>query len=121
MPEPPILAHDSYQDVVPILKATSPAFASSPEYAPVADNDDLPGVILAAYAQYLIRLCANRARSDEVEKGIAAINALHGVHDYRIRNSIRDEFVEAFDDAPEAIELIRPLLSESLAAEFRRR
>jgi len=113
-PAPP---EDAYLAIVPLLKGGFPAFALSKEYALVADCDDLPGVILAAYARYLIVL-TSEALVPELERGIATTNLLYGSDDTRIREAIRDEFIEAFSGARSAVERLRPLLSEPLTQAF---
>ena len=77
-----------YYRVVPFLKAALPSFDASPDYRLVAGNDDLPGVILAAYGRLLARL-ANAGAAAELARGVAAIEALHGWDDAVVRTAIR--------------------------------
>jgi hypothetical protein len=120
VPPPPVPVDDTYLAVVPFLKESFPAFALSPQYSLVASNDDLPGVVLAAFARYLINVWARRSDPDEVTRGIAAIGTLYGSPDYRIQTAIREEFIEAFDDEPLVQKAVSPLMTEALAAEFAR-
>ena len=120
MPTHPILVDSLYDAVVPFLKAAVPSFPASPEYADVAGNDELAGVVLAAFARFLGRLSRTEGHSEEVERGIAAVNALHSWDDGLVRTAIRDEFVESFHGQPDAVKAIRPLLAEPLAGEFAR-
>lgn len=106
-----------YRRVVPFLKAALPSFAASPDYRLVAGNDDLPGVILAAYGHFLGRL-AKAGAAAELGKGIGAIEALYDWNDAVVRTAIRDEFIESFDGDDDAIAVVRPLLGRALAAEF---
>jgi hypothetical protein len=106
-----------YHHVVPFLKAALPSFAASPDYRLVVGNDDLPGVILAAYGRFLSRL-ASAGAAAELARGVAAIEALYGWDDMMVRTAIRDEFIESLDGDDDAIAVIRPLLSKALAAEF---
>ncbi|ATY30819.1 DUF7674 family protein [Sphingomonas psychrotolerans] len=117
---PGVPIEDSYLAVVPTLKARFPAFALSEEYVLVDDCDDLPGVILAAFARYLATLAAAGTVMPELSRGIAAIEDLYGSNDSRIREAIRDEFIEAFDGSPSAVDLVRPLLGKPLAEDFAR-
>lgn len=105
--------------MVPLLKAMSPSFGVSPEYALVAENDDLPGVVLAAFGRFLIRVSATGPRS-EVEHGAEAINTLYRWDDSQVRESLRDEFIEAFDGYPVAERAISPFLIPALVEEFSR-
>src|SRR5436305_8843371 len=94
---PGVPIEDSYLAVVPALKDGFPGFVASQEYALVDYCDDLPGVILAAFARYLIALAASGTVVPELSRGIAAVEDLYGSKDARIREAIRDEFIEAFD------------------------
>lgn len=120
MQRPNVPIKDSYLAVVPALKERFPAFVLSPEYASVDYCDDLPGVILAAFARYLIALAAAGTIVPELSRGIAAIEGLYGSNDARIREAVCDEFIEAFGGSPLAVDLVRPLLGKALAADFAR-
>jgi len=120
MPSPPVPTEDAYLAIVPVLKDAFPAFTRSSEYRPVDDCDDLPGVILAAFARYLVALSSEASTAPELGRAIASINLLYGSDDPRIREAIRDEFIEAFDGSWGAVEQLRPLLSEPLAEAFER-
>lgn len=50
MPKPAVTVGSQYDDVALLLKSALPVFATSADYALVSDHDDLPGVILAAFA-----------------------------------------------------------------------
>ena len=120
MPTHPILVDALYDAVAPFLKSAVPSFVDSPEYAVVSGNEELAGVVLAAFGRFLGRLSRTEGHSDEVERGIAAVNALHSWEDGLVQAAIRDEFVESFHGQPEAVKAIRPLLAEPLAGEFAR-
>jgi hypothetical protein len=109
---------DLYQAIVPSLKTDFPEFVLSPEYEMVDKCDDLPGVILAAFACYLIKLTTSGIVCFELSRGIAVIEALYELNHTDIKVSICDEFIEAFDGAPAAVELVRPLLCKPLAEAF---
>jgi len=117
MPTHAIPVDSPYQRLVPFLKAALPSFTESPDYRLVAGNDDLPGVILAAYGRFLSRL-ASAGAAAELARGVAAIEALYDWDDAVVRTAIRDEFIESLDGEDKAIAIIRPLLSDALAAEF---
>ena len=116
----PVSIEDSYLAIVPSLKASFPAFSLSREYAVVDGNDDLPGVILAAFARYLIALSTDGAGSPELSRGIATINSLYRSTDPRVQAAICDEFIEAFDGAASVVMRIRPLFSQQLGEAFAR-
>ena len=117
MPTPAVPVDSPSGRVVPFLKAGLPSFVASPDYRLVAGNDDLPGVILAAYGRFLARLAKAGAAAD-LARGVAAIEALHGWGDEAVRTAIRDEFIESLDGDEDALALIRPLLGSALAAEL---
>ena len=116
----PVPIEDSYLGIALSLKTGFPGFSASREYALIDDCDDLPGVILAAFARYLIACLKEGGVAAELPRGIAAINTLYESQDYRIRASICQEFIEAFDGAPAAVEFALPLLSKPLAEAFAR-
>ena len=111
-------ADGGYADVVRLLKQLTPSFTSSPEYALVSGNNDLPGVVLAAYGRFLARLVKLNPRSNDLIQGLIVFHAFHGWSDIMVQTSIRDEFVESFDGDLDALRAIEPMLSSSLRAEF---
>ena len=111
-------ADSRYEDVVPLLKQSTPSFLTSQEYLLVAYCDDLPGVVLAAYGQFLARLLKQAPSSSDLRDGLEVIHALEGWSDSRVTTAIRDEFIESFDGDDEALQAIWPRLSQAMAAEF---
>jgi hypothetical protein len=118
MPKLAVPVDNAYDAVVPLLKSSVPDFVHSSEYALVADHDDLPGVILAAFARFLIRISNEAAASQALERGIGTIIDLYGAGGPQVREAIRDEFIEMFDGKPDAVRAVQPLLSQPLADEF---
>jgi hypothetical protein len=115
-----VLIESRRNQIVPLLRSAAPAFFSSAEYRIVEGNDDLPGVILAAFGGYLRRSTRDAQSIDELNSGAAAINELYGWNDPGVRESIRDEFIESFTDDPEGTKAIEPFLCEGLVEEFAR-
>jgi len=104
--------------VVPLLKSAVPDFERSDEYLLIAKHEDLPGVVLAAFAGFLIRMSADASALGTVKVGIGAINAIYETDDAQVREAIRDEFIERFDGEPAAVRAVQPFLIHALAAEF---
>ena len=107
-----------YEDIVALLKRTTPSFSRSVEYSLVSRSDDLPGVILAAYGRFLGRISKEMPQSVEFEQGLAALASAREWPDPRVATSIRDEFIEALDGDEAAIKAMRPHLSDNLAADL---
>jgi len=115
-----VLKRSHYEAVVPFLRLAAAPFFSSAEYAIVEGNDELPGIVLAAFGNYLGRLARQSEHLAELQDGVAAVNVLYEWNDAAVREAIRDEFIESFAGNPVAIERIRPFLCTGLAEEFTR-
>jgi hypothetical protein len=114
MPQEFVLASSRYPDVTPKLRQACGTFFDSPEYRLVQGSDDLPGVVLAAFAGFLSRLLAEN-RVTEAEAGFQSINEMDAWGDCAVSTSIRDEFVEALGNHPAQAEAFTRLLSPQLA------
>src|SRR5688500_8177164 len=100
----PILVDALYDAVAPFLKTAVPSFPHSPEYAGVAGSEDLASVVLAAFGRFLGRLSRTEGCSEDLERGIAAVNALHSWDDGLVQAAIRDAFIDSFHGQPDAVE-----------------
>ena len=114
-----VLSEGRYPDVTLWLKKACGAFPDSPEYRLVHDCDDLPGVILAAFARFLGRLRVE-GRTDDAAAGFEIENDKEAWGHRAVSTSIRDEFVEALLDYPKLATMFASLLAPRLAARLRR-
>lgn len=90
-----VLAPSRYGDVVPTLKAAVPAFASSEAYRLYEGQiDDLPGIVLAAFAGFLGRVAEVDPDSPAVADGLAVIAKMLAWKDSETTASIQNGFFD---------------------------
>ena len=108
-------APSRYLDVVPILKDQTTGFATSPEHRLWGEQmDDLPGVVAAAFAQYLARIALDGSEMGIVKAGVEALSELASWGDGEVDTMLRDEVFDNLGDDVRAIEVLRQMMSERL-------
>lgn len=84
-----------YPDMVAGLLRFDPAFERSAEYSAVVDEgmDDLPGVVLARFGRYLMRLAVG---GDELacQRAFGALETLLQQGDHRVEEAVTNEVLE---------------------------
>lgn len=100
-----------YDELPELLGAEIPGFQASPELALVADDLDLPGVIVAAVSRYLVRL----EQSGGMELDGDPRNAIYKVFermatspDREVQNALQ---VEVFENLDPSRSVTRRILS----------
>lgn len=108
--------HSRYLEVVPILKDETTGFSRSPEYRLWNDLliDNLPGVVAAAFAQFLARTAREGSETGSVEAGVRALSQLASWADSDVDTMLRDEVFDHLREHERAIEILRPMMSERL-------
>ena len=109
----------SYEQIPALLASAVPEFAQSRQWQ-LLDGvaDDLPGVVLASFASFLIRLSRETPRSEAISTGLEFAALLWGSNDGRILVAMRDEFFEALQNAPDAVETMLPKMDQALRAGY---
>jgi hypothetical protein len=89
-------------------------FRDSPEFATVAEFQDLPGVICGALGQFLARLQVEAetgnldvAGREELESAYRAIDAMAGSEDPEVQNAVQVEIFETLSDGSTLWETIQ--------------
>jgi hypothetical protein len=105
----------SYEQIPAFLPAAVPQFAQSREWE-LLDGvaDDLPGVVLASFAKFLARLSRDTPSSEEINLGLEFAALLWSSDDGRILVAMRDEFFEALESDPVAVEAMLPRMDQDL-------
>ena len=108
------ILHDSdYPKIPELLASCVLGFKESPEYEKVRDDLEIPGVVAAAFANYLVRI-QERQVSDPNDAGIAAaissaqemIESLASSREPSVRTLVTDEIFESIDPQSEALAVI---------------
>jgi hypothetical protein len=116
-----VLVPDSYDQVVTTLKNAVPEFTESEEYQLHRGKaDDLPGVILCSFARYLARVSRTDASSATLTRGVEVIGTLWQMPDYRIKESVEDEFFDELADDQPAVLVIVPMMEPTLREAYSR-
>lgn len=89
------LVPSTYERLPDFLLTSIPGFRESPEFATVATDVDLPGVIVGAAKNYLVRLEDEDGRGklgatgrDSLEAAYAALEAMATSNDANVENSV---------------------------------
>jgi len=105
----------SYEQIPALLPAAVPEFAQSREWR-LLDGvaDDLPGVVLASFARFLVRLSRETPSSEVINTGLEVAALLWSSNDGLTLVAMRDEFFEALENDPDAVEAMLPRMGQDL-------
>jgi hypothetical protein len=109
-----VLLPSPYEQIPALLKAAVPGFAQSDEYQLHGEADDLPGVVLASFANFLARQSREAPADEALDKGLAVASDLWRSNDSRTLEAMRDEFFAALASDPDAIAVIVPRMEPVL-------
>ncbi len=114
-----ILAPSRYMQIPTLLKTRFPGFASSEAYL-MHDGlmDDLPGVILASFANYLTALGEKPEEEEERRDALDMIDVMLGWGDGETDVSIHDAFFWALESKPRGSARALPVMSPSVRLAF---
>jgi len=113
-----VIRKGQYHEIPRFLTLAVIGFAESHEYNLTAkDNLDLPGVVCAAFANYILRLHDEQTgNTGEPELGGAlesaydALERLASSEDPEVVNAVIVEVLQSLGDAPAALEYVYPML-----------
>ena len=97
------------------LRAAVPEFAQSEEYSLLIGNgEDLPGIVLASFASYLLRVATVEPASDALRRGVEVVGSFWRSNDCEIVESLEDEFFDALQREPKGVPIVFGLMEPAL-------
>lgn len=110
-----VVVPSPYEQIPARLKAAVPEFAHANEYQMHGGTaDDLPGVVLASFANFLARQSHGEASGETLRRGLAVASDLWTSIDSQTLEAMRDEFFEALENHSAAISVILPMMEPAL-------
>lgn len=113
------LVRSPYTQIPALLKVRFPAFEISEAYLQHGGlMDDLPGVILASFARYLMELSERLESEDEIRNGFCLIDEMLTWGDGPTETSIRDELFHVLEAKPRGLAHALPMMPLSVRLAF---